>query len=97
MARKTFNKEYKISAVKLVLEESYEPKQAARLLNIHPQTLYSWVTEYKECGENAFPGKGNSKYHDHYKLRVLEKENNTLKEEIRLLKKYRAFLKKGKN
>ena len=86
MARKTFNKEYKISAVKLVLEEGYETKQAARLLNIHPQTLYSWVLEYKEHGENAFPGKGNSKYHEHYQMRVLEKENNALKEEIKLLK-----------
>ena len=36
MKRKTFSNEYKISAAKLVLEESYETKQAVRLLNIHP-------------------------------------------------------------
>lgn len=97
MSRKKFNKEFKVNAVKMVLKENYKTAHAARVLNIHPQTLYRWVAEYKEFGDDAFPGQGNNKYHEHYKMRVLEKENKSLKEELEILKKYQAFLKQAKN
>ncbi len=59
-------------------------------------TLYRWIQEYKDFGENAFPGKGTTIYNKLYKQKILERENQILKEEIYLLKKYQAFLKQKK-
>lgn len=96
MGRRTYNKEYKLSAVKLVIEESQSITEVSRNLCLSTSAIYKWVQEYKEYGENAFPGKGTAIYNQQYKQRVLEKENAALKEEITLLKKYRAFLKQAK-
>jgi len=43
----------------------------------------SFTNEYKIA---AVQCKGNSVYHQHYKQRLLEKENKELREEIELLK-----------
>ncbi len=96
MARKKFNKGYKINAVKLVINEGYTTAHAARILNIHSQSLYKWIVDFKELGDNAFPGNGNNKYHEHYKMTVPERENKKLREELNILKKYQAFLKNQK-
>ena len=96
MSRKQFNKEFKIAAVKLVRDNHMKVTEASRMLQLSESTLYRWIQEYEEYGVNAFSGKGTAIYHQRYKQKVLERENNALKEEIDLLKKYQAFLKQVK-
>lgn len=96
MGRKLFNKEYKMAAINLVKEEKLKISEAARQLTLSEGTLYRWIQEYEEFGDQAFPGKGTAIYHQLYQQKVLERENLALKEEIDLLKKYRAFLKQAK-
>lgn len=96
MGRKQFNKEYKIAAINLVKEDKLRISEAARQLSLSESTLYRWIQEYEEFGDQAFPGKGTAIYHQLYKQKVLERENLALKEEIELLKKYHAFLKQAK-
>ncbi|WP_146708490.1 transposase, partial [Streptococcus pyogenes] len=56
MPRKTFDKAFKLSAVKLILEEEQPVKMVSSTLEIHPNSLYRWIQEYEKYGESAFPG-----------------------------------------
>src|SRR3989338_11378996 len=57
--KKRFDKEFKISAVKMVTEEGQKASEAARSLGIHPNMLYSWKKKYALNGDKAFVGKGH--------------------------------------
>lgn len=94
MIRKSYDREYKMMAVKLVIEDDIAVKTVAQELNIHPNTIYRWLSEYDEYGEDAFPGHGSKLYSYQFEIKKLQKENKELKEELAILKKYRAFLKK---
>lgn len=67
MERRQFNREYKVSDVKLVLDDQLTVSNASKLLNLSDGTLHRWVQEYEEYGEKAFPGKGSAIYHQLYK------------------------------
>ncbi len=56
--KKRFDKEFKISAVKMVTEEGQKACEVARSLGIHANMLYSWKRKYAESGDKAFVGKG---------------------------------------
>ncbi|GCD83623.1 transposase [Parageobacillus thermoglucosidasius] len=47
-----FDKEFKIHAVKLVVEEGKAVAQTARQLDISPKTLHKWVADYKKDAEH---------------------------------------------
>jgi transposase len=66
----------------------------ARQLDIHYNSLYRWIREYEEYGESAFPGHGCTLYNYQYEINKLKNENKNMQEELELLKKFRAFLKK---
>lgn len=93
MARRKFDKQFKNSAVKLILEEGYSVKEVSQELEVHANSLYRWVEEY---GESAFPGNGTALANAQHKIKLLEKENRYLQEELELLKKFRVFLKRSK-
>jgi len=57
--KKRFDKEFKISAVKMVTESGHKASEVARSLGIHPNMLYSWKRKYADNGEKAFVGKGH--------------------------------------
>ena len=57
--KKRFDKEFKVSAVKMVTEEGQKASEVARSLGIHPNMLYSWKRKYAESGDKAFVGKGH--------------------------------------
>jgi transposase len=46
--RKSYDKQFKIAAVKLVLEDEMPVADAAEALSIHYNSLYRWVSEYEE-------------------------------------------------
>jgi transposase len=91
--RKTFDKEFKISAVKLVLDSDRTAAQIAADLGISGNTLLNWKKKYLEDAKNAFPGKGRLKPEDE-ELRKKDREIATLKMERDILKKAIAFFAK---
>lgn len=94
MFRRRFDKEFKVVAVRLVVDEEMPVCQVARELEVHPNSLYRWVNEYEKYGEHAFPGNGTSIYNYQTEINRLEKRNRELEEEVELLKKFRVFLQK---
>ncbi|EPZ37199.1 transposase IS3/IS911 family protein, partial [Anoxybacillus ayderensis] len=51
-----FDKEFKIHAVKLVIEEGKAVAQTAKQLDISPKTLHKWVADYKKGAKHSFVG-----------------------------------------
>ena len=45
MSRKKYSREFKVSAVKLVNEQGYTCRDAAKSLGVDPQTLKLWVQQ----------------------------------------------------
>lgn len=52
--RKRYTKEFKLSAVYLMLSKACAPKEVFRMLEVDRQTVYRWVKEFKAHGEHAF-------------------------------------------
>ena len=94
MARKSYDKQFKMAAVKLVLEDNMTVAEVSKELDIHYNSLYRWISEYEEYGESAFPGHGSALYSYQYEIKKLKAENLELRKELELLKKFQAFLKK---
>lgn len=93
MPRKTFDKVFKLAAVKLIPGQYQAVKIVSETLGVHPNSLQRWVQEYEKYGESAVPGYGNTLRHAQFEIMKLEKENRLLKEELELLKKFQVFLK----
>ncbi len=96
MSRRSFDKAFKVAAVKLIIEESFSVKEVSNQLGVHANSLYRWVQEYEKYGISAFPGKGSALFDAHYEIKKLEQENRYLREELELLKKFRVFLRPNK-
>jgi transposase len=94
MARRSYDKQFKMAAVKLVLEDNMTVAEVSKELDIHYNSLYRWISEYEEYGESAFPGHGTALYSYQYEIKKLKAENLELRKELELLKKFQAFLKK---
>ena len=94
MARRSYDKQFKMAAVKLVLENNMSVLEVSKELDIHYNSLYRWISEYEEYGESAFPGHGSALYSYQYEIKKLKAENLELRKELELLKKFQAFLKK---
>lgn len=94
MARRKFDRNFKFAAVKLVTDDELPVAQVAKELDIHYNSLYRWIREYEDYGESAFPGHGCALNNYQYEISKLQRENRHLQEELELLKKFRAFLKK---
>lgn len=83
---KNYDVEFKISAVKLVLEGNRNQREVCDDLGISKSALYKWITTYRAEAEGGFPGKGNLKPADEV-MRLLKHENNILRQERDILKK----------
>jgi len=90
MQRKTYTREYKLEAVRLVTERGLKIAPAARELGISGFVLKKWVQQYRQHGDQSFPGKGNLLPHEE-ELRRLQRENHRLKTEKEILKKAITF------
>ena len=89
MSRK-YDLEFKINAVRLVLEKGITVEKASADLGVGLSTLERWIGEQKKHGAAAFPGKGHQRPDDE-KLRKLERENEILRQERDILKKALAI------
>ena len=95
MSRKTYEKEFKISAVKLVLDSGKSVDTVAKDLGISSNSLFNWKKQYMQDAQNAFPGKGRLRP-DEEELRKKDKEIAMLKMERDILKKAIAYFAKVK-
>ena len=87
--KKRFDREFKISAVKMVTEGGHKATEVARSLGIHPTQLYSWKHKFSDQGEKAFPGKGHLTELAalRRKLRDVEMERDILKKAVGIFSK----------
>ncbi len=91
--KRSYSKQFKIDAVKLVTEQGYKVSEAARNLDVHPNALRNWRNQFKPDSDEAFPGKGNMSP-EKEELHRLRKENMRLRVEHEILKKAAAFFAK---
>jgi transposase len=91
--RRSYTREYKVEAVKLITEKGYSVAEAARSLDVGETLLRSWKQTLEQGGEQAFPGHGNLSTIEE-ELRQLRAENKRLQMERDILKKATAFFAK---
>jgi transposase len=80
--KKRFDRDFKISAVKMITEGGHKASEVARSLGIHPNQLYNWKRKFSDNGEKAFPGKGHLT-----EISALRKELREVRMERDILKK----------
>ncbi|MBO0997911.1 transposase [Bacillus sp. SD075] len=92
---KHHDKDFKIYAARLVLEEGRKPRELAEELNISIPTLRNWVNNYKETNEegpaaadfsNGFPGISLKEEKDKI-IKDLQEENEILKKAMHIFTK----------
>ena len=59
LKKKRFDREFQVSAVKMVTQEGHTAAEVARSLGIHQNQLYNWKKKYSIEGDKAFVGKGH--------------------------------------
>jgi len=87
---RSYDKEFKLNAVKLYSSSGKSYEQVSSELGIPSSTLVGWVHDHKKEGIEAFPGKGHIKPSD-LELVQLKKELATTREERDILKKALAI------
>lgn len=87
---KRHNKEFKVEAVRLVIEKKLSVKAVAIDLGINVKTLYGWLREYTKHKDDAFPGSGKLRPEE-AEIRKLKRQVADLEEQIAILKKAKAY------
>jgi transposase len=87
MERRSFSREFKIEAVRLVRDRGVSVAQAARDLDVHENLLRKWVKQLADDPLEAFPGHG--------RMKAAEAEIERLRREVQKLKTERDILKKA--
>jgi len=90
MNRRSFSREFKLEAVKLVKERGVSVTQAAKDLGLSQSVLGRWVREANADPKQAFPGRGQMKPDDAEVAR-LKRELAKTKAERDILKKTIGF------
>src|SRR5215203_306294 len=90
MPRKTYTREFKLQALKMLTDQGLSVAEVARRLGVTEGSVRAWREAAGEHGAAAFPGHGNSTPDDD-ELRRLRAENTRLRAERDLLKKAAAY------
>ena len=87
--KKRFDRDFKLSTVKMVTEGGQKASEVARSLGIDPNRLYSWKRKFSDSGEKSFPGKGHLTEISalRRKLRDVEMERDILKKAVGIFSK----------
>lgn len=88
---KTYTREFKIEAVRLMETSNQPSSEIARELGIRRNQLYKWRDQLAKKGDHAFTGQGRPTKEKQSELTSLKQENIRLKEEIEILKKAAAY------
>jgi transposase len=85
--RNTYTRDFKVSAMKLILEKHQSVAKVSRDLGVSQNTLHQWKRFFIEDSRNCFPGNGN--------VTDYEAEMRRLKRELELVQEERDILKKA--
>jgi transposase len=88
--RRTYSREFKLEALRLVETSGKSVRQIERDLGIGKGCLYRWRDEFEAEGQQAFPGQGRLTL-EQEELRRLKRENEILRQERDILKKVVAI------
>lgn len=91
---KHFSEEFKVEAIKMVLEGKQSQNQIANDLGIPGTTLSGWIRKYKANPERGVAGS-LTETEAEKELKRLKKQNRELEEEIAILKKAAAYFAKN--
>ncbi len=91
--RKVYDREFKLSAVRLIVKEGRSVASVARDLGVNENSLHHWKKQFEKEGNGAFPGKGHQTPEEE-ELRQLRRELAVVREERDILKKAIAFFAK---
>ena len=93
-AYKTYTKEFKLEAVRMMDESDRPTSELAMKLGIRRNQLYKWKEQMNKTGDVASAKKGRPKKEDQSEFTKLKQENKRLKEENEILKKAAVFFAK---
>jgi transposase len=82
--RHSYDKQFKLSAVKMIVEGGMRVSQVSRDLGINENSIHKWKRDYLSDQQNAFPGKRKMKPGEQ-EFRQLEKELRSVKVENEVL------------
>lgn len=88
--QRSYDKDFKISICKMVLEDKIPIADIGKQYSINIQIIYRWVDEYKTFGDDAFVGSGKLRPEDG-RIKELERDLEEAKMEIEILKKTAKF------
>ena len=92
--RRRFTREFKLEAVRLVLQDGRTRREVAEELGINENLLGRWVKQLRADPEQAFPGLGKLKERDK-ELEDLRRKNARLKGEISFLTRVSGYFAKN--
>ncbi len=93
MGRRSYSREFKLEAVRLVRERGVPVAQAARDLDLFQNMLRKWVKDFAADPAQAFPGQGQMKP-EQAEIERLRREVAKLKAERDIIKKAAAYFAK---
>ena len=92
--RKSFSKEFKVEAVRLLDQGDQTAAEVARDLGVRRNQLYMWREQLRKEGENAFQGSGRKRFDQSDEVTRLRQELERVKMERDILKKAAAYFAK---
>ena len=87
--RQQYDREFKLSAVRLLRESDLSLAQVARKLGIHESMLRRWRKQVQAKGKRAF---GQSGRYEDTEVTRLRRQNRRLKQDLEMLKKTLGLL-----
>jgi len=94
--RKTYSKEFKEEAIRLVKEDGLTCIQVKRDLGIDQGTVSKWIRDKKKFQDYAFCGSDNARPSER-EFKSMQKELARTKRELEILKKAVAIFSKDPN
>ena len=90
MPRKTYTREFKLQALRMINDQGLPVAETARRLGVRENLLRNWKKATRQQGSTAFPGHGQPTPAEE-ELRSLRAEVHRLRAERELLKKAAAY------
>lgn len=92
--RKSYTKEFKLEAVRLLEKGNKPAAELARELGVARNKLYKWKEEVAASGEDAFPGSGRPVNDKDAEIARLKRDLERVTEERDILKKAAQYFAK---
>jgi len=94
ISRRNFDDDLKLQAVRLVREQKLPAVQVCRDFNISSSSLHRWLNQY-DAERDGRSGSGAPITPEQRRIRELERENRSLRQDVEILKKASAFFARG--